>query len=121
VGLAGRTRSSHNCTEWISEVARLIPLMGFPDLAVGLSRIQRMPIPGVFTKRGKPKTKPVRVSDGDLPHKVTARFPGALRRYLHTADAYYRAGQIPETRNWVLQKVPGGWLGDAWEVTTVVK
>ena len=85
----GTGPTSHNNTVWVGELNRLIPLLGFPDLTAGMSRIVRVPIPGLFTKRGKPKTRPVRQSDGDLPHSVVARFPSALRTHLGTAEGHY--------------------------------
>jgi hypothetical protein len=97
--------TSHNNTAWIAEVNRLIPILGFPALKAGLSKLKRVPIEGQFTKTGKPATKVIRASEGDLPHDVVARFPGALRKHLGTADAHYRAKIIPVTCNCVLQAI----------------
>ena len=37
----------------------------------------------------------VRRSKGNLPHRVVAGFPGAMREHLGTADVYYRSDGSP--------------------------
>ncbi len=97
--------TSHNNTAWIGEVNRLIPLLGFGEVKAGRSTTKRVPLEGEVTKTGKPATKVVRASEGDVPHGAIARFPGGLREHLKTADAYYRTGQIPVTGNYALQEI----------------
>jgi hypothetical protein len=80
---------------WITEVNRLAPLLGFEDVRAGLNRTKRVPIPGLLTRRGKPKTRVARVDEGNVPLDVHSRFPHGLREYFGTADAYYRADELP--------------------------
>jgi hypothetical protein len=94
-GSEGRGESSHNCPSWVAEVNRLSPLLGFRGVEAGLNRPKRVPVPGQFTRRGKPKTKVQRVDEGNIPLDVHSRFPHALRKFFGTADAYYHAGQLP--------------------------
>jgi hypothetical protein len=87
-GVSGST--AHNDPNWISEVNRLLPWLGFSGLVAGQSRTIRVPIEGELTKRGKRPTQVVRRSGGNLPHWVVARFPHGVRHWLGTTDSYYR-------------------------------
>ena len=98
-GYAGTGTSSHNNPKWISEVNRIAPLLGFKKLDAGMSKLQRVPVPGEFTKRGKPVTVPKRVSQGNVPFKAITGFPESLRQHHRTAAHYYRKGRIPITIN----------------------
>jgi hypothetical protein len=97
-------RSSHNCESWIAEVNRLAPLWGMEGVEAGLQVPRRVPIPGEFTKRGKPKTKVVKVDLGNVPLSAHGRAPSGLREHFRTADAYYR-GSTP-TAGIVLPWIP---------------
>jgi hypothetical protein len=93
-GWAGRGQTSHNNDLWVTEVNRLAPLLGIDGVRVGRSKPKRVPIPGETTKTGKPATKVVRETDGDLPFTAAARFPYAFRKLLGQTD-FYRAGRLP--------------------------
>jgi hypothetical protein len=100
--------TSHNNTAWIAEVNRLAPLLGFAGVTAGRSTSRRVPAEGETTRTGKPATRVVRASLGNLPHAAVARFPYGVRRHLGTADAHYRANTVPVTSNCVLQDAEGG-------------
>src|SRR4051794_35103110 len=53
-GATGPT--SHNNPQWVAEVNRLAPLLGFPGIHAGRQVPKRIPIEGETTKRGKPRT-----------------------------------------------------------------
>lgn len=89
LGERGKGTSSHDCEAWIAEVTRLAPLLGLPPIAPGLSRTKRVPVPGETTKTGKPLTRVVRVTEGNLPRSVVAGFPDAARRHFGLAESYY--------------------------------
>jgi hypothetical protein len=97
--------SSHNNTAWMSEVNRIAPLLGFSGIEAGLSKTKRVPIEGQFTKTGKPATKVVRYSEGNIPHDAAARFPRGLRQHLGTAAAFYTAKILPVTYSCMLQEI----------------
>jgi hypothetical protein len=105
----GERPTSHNNTAWIAEVNRLAPLLGLGlgSVTAGRSRTRRVPVEGATTRTGKPLTRVARASEGDLPHRAVATFPGGLRRYQGTADAYYTA-DVAVTSDWLLQIVAGG-------------
>lgn len=60
-----------------------------------MSKPTRVPIPGKFTKRGKPKTKVQRVSEGNIPFQAAATFPTGLRMHQQTAARHYSRGRLP--------------------------
>jgi hypothetical protein len=91
--------TSHNNTAWVTEVNRIAPLLGFDGVEAGLSKTKRVPIEGETTKNGKPRTKVIRVSEGNLPHRVVAGFPHRFRRHFGTADSFYRANVLHVTEN----------------------
>jgi hypothetical protein len=88
---------SHNDPGWIAEVNRIAPLIGLEGVEAGRSRLKRVPI------EGGSATKVVRVSEGNLPHKVVSRFPYMARFFFGTADGYYRTNVLPVIVNSVLQ------------------
>jgi hypothetical protein len=87
--------SAHNCRSWCDEVNRIAPLLGMKGVRADLQVPKRVPIPGVFTKRGKPKTKVEKVDLGDPPLSAHGRFPSGVREYFGSAKAYYLARQLP--------------------------
>lgn len=90
-----REAESHNNPSWIAEVNRLAPLIGFEDVRADMSKVRRMPIDGPLTKRGKQPTKPMRVTDGNIPYDIAARFPDSLRVHRQIAADWYMSGNIP--------------------------
>jgi hypothetical protein len=86
-GVGGET--IHNNPLWVGEVNRLAPLLGFDNVQAGLKKVQRVPIDGPLTKRGKRPTKPARVDSGNIPFAALAGFPWQLRVYLRQAESYY--------------------------------
>jgi hypothetical protein len=88
-------QSSHNCPSWIAEVNRIAPLLGLDGVEAGRSTTKRVQVAGQFTATGKPLTRVVRASRGNLPHKAVARFPGGVREWQGSADAHYRRGELP--------------------------
>jgi len=92
--------SSHNNPEWISEVNRIAPMLGFESVQVGVSRLVRVKVPDSLTPSGRLATKVRRVTDGNIPFKVAANFPYELRLYQGTADDYYREARMPIAVDW---------------------
>ena len=92
-GYTGPT--SHNNDEWISEVNRIAPLIGFKGIEAGRQVAKRVPIKGELTKRGKPKTKVAKVDLGNIPFSAAAMFPHALRDLKRKASKFYRGGRFP--------------------------
>ena len=87
--------TSHNSPEWVAEVNRLAPLLGFKNIEAGLSKTRRVPVEGKKTKRGKKPTKVARCTDGNIPFKIVATFPSGLRVHQGTAEQFYRRGILP--------------------------
>jgi hypothetical protein len=87
--------TSHNCESWVFEVNRLAPMLGLRGIEAGLNKPKRVPIEDEFTKTGKPATRVARVDEGNVPLAAHSSFPRGVRKFLGTADAYYRAGQLP--------------------------
>ena len=87
--------SSHNNPQWIAEVNRIAPLLGFKDAFAGMQKPKRVPIPGEKTKTGKPKTKVKKVTDGNIPFNTVASFPLGLRRHFKKANQFYTRGRLP--------------------------
>jgi hypothetical protein len=94
--------TSHNNSAWIFEVNRIAPLLGMAGVSAGRSRTKRVPVEGQSTPKGKPVTRVIRASEGNVPHKAISTFPHGIRRHLGTADDYYRANVLPVTINSVL-------------------
>ena len=92
-GAVGPT--SHNNPQWVAEVNRLAPLLGFSGILAGRQVPKRVPIPGETTKRGKAKTKVKKVTEGNIPFPAVAAFPHGLRAHLGTAAEHYTAGKLP--------------------------
>jgi len=93
--LGGSTgESSHNCPEWIGEVNRIMPMLGFHGVRAGMTKPKRVPVLGEQTKTGKPLTKVTRVTDGDLPLEAISSFPHGVRQLLGLMD-YYRRKELP--------------------------
>jgi hypothetical protein len=80
-GATGKT--SHDNPQWVREVNRLLPVLGFPRLTAGMQRQRR--VGGVR----------IRQADGDVPYGAIARFPHALRRHLGQDAAYYSDKRLP--------------------------
>jgi hypothetical protein len=92
-GWDGKEQTSHNNPAWVAEVNRLLGLLAIPGTAsyrAGVSQVRRVPTAGPATVRGKRPTRVRRVNEGNLPFKVVAGFPGALRQHLRQANAYYQ-------------------------------
>jgi hypothetical protein len=92
-GWEGPGTTSHNNEAWVAEVNRLLPLLGIPaarTLTAGMTRVRRVPADGPASTRGRRPTRVERVTEGDLPFRVVAGFPGALRQHLHQANRYYQ-------------------------------
>jgi hypothetical protein len=81
--------TSHNNPQWIGEVNRLAPLLGFSGIKAGRQVAKRFPVEGEVTKRGKPQTTVKKATDGNIPFKVVATFPHSLRVHLGEANDYY--------------------------------
>jgi hypothetical protein len=94
-GATGPT--SHNNPQWVREVNRLCPLLGFSGIEAGRQVSRRvLTDDGETTKTGKPKKDVKKVTDGNVPYLLgVAGFPSGLREHLGTADAYYMAGKLP--------------------------
>lgn len=94
--LGGYTgESSHNNPQWVGEVNRLAPLLGFNRVEAAISKVSRVPIEGEYTKTGKAKTKPQRTNTGNIPFEVVSTFPHSLRMHQKTAAQYYLKGDYP--------------------------
>jgi hypothetical protein len=78
-----RGDSSHNNPEWIAEVNRIAPLLGFDGVSAAMS---------VPKRKGK---KTVRVCDGNIPFNVAATFPRALRFHRKRFDYYRDHSPLP--------------------------
>jgi hypothetical protein len=92
-GWDGQRQSSHNNPAWVSEVNRLIGLLAIPGsdgCRAGVNTVKRVAAAGPATARGKRPTRVKRVTEGTLPFKVVAGFPGALRQFLRQANRYYQ-------------------------------
>jgi hypothetical protein len=87
--------SSHNCKSWIYEVNRLAPLLGMKNVRAGLCRPERVRIPGQVTKTGRPKTRVVRVNQGNVPFGAIATFPYGVRIFRRSAASYYTGRRLP--------------------------
>ena len=87
--------SSHNNEQWISEVNRVAPLLGFSGVRAGRQVAKRVPVPGKFTKRGKAVTRVKKVGLGNVPYSAAASFPLSLRVHKETATRHYRCGRLP--------------------------
>src|SRR5262249_1173274 len=71
--------TSHNCPCWVGEVNRLCPVLGFSGVVAGLSKTERVKDPDApLTQTGKPATRVVRSTTGNVPFAAVSRFPGAL-------------------------------------------
>jgi hypothetical protein len=77
VALADRPRTgttSHNCTEWIAEVNRIAPLLGFEGRVAGRS---------VTRREGKAVR---RVTEGNIPFRAVAGFRRDYRAHLRSLN-----------------------------------
>jgi len=85
-GTVGPT--SHNNKGWITEVNRLLPLLGFRQLQAGLSKPVRVAVTDrEATQRPEsdgrnPPSRVERRTDGNIPFKAVAMFPIGVRRWL---------------------------------------
>jgi hypothetical protein len=79
----------------VGEVNRLAPLLGFNNVQAGLKKVQRVPVGGPLTKRGKRPTKPARVDSGNIMFAAVAGFPWQLRSHLGQAESYYGQPEPP--------------------------
>jgi hypothetical protein len=94
-GWKGKGDTSHNNSVWIAEVNRIAPMLGLNGVQAGFTKPRRVAIQGCTTKTGKPETKVVRASDGNVPHCAVATFPLGVRRYLGTAAEHYLSDRCP--------------------------
>jgi hypothetical protein len=93
-GIQGKT--SHNCPNWIGEVNRLAPLLGFDDVQAGLSKTRRIADESLpRTKRDKTATRVVRGWGGNLPGAAVFTFPHGLRAHQGLAQAHYESNVLP--------------------------
>jgi hypothetical protein len=92
-GAVGPT--SHNNVQWVSEVNRIAPYLGFADIKAGRQIASRVPIEGETTKTGKPKTKVQKVTNGNISFRAVAGFPHVLRCERKEAAQYYVADKVP--------------------------
>lgn len=89
----GKGDSSHNNEGWISEVNRISPLIGLPNVDAQLTKVQRVEVPGELTKTGRPQTKPAKVTKGNVTLDHISRWPHPLRL---SGDAnYYAKAALP--------------------------
>lgn len=79
----------HNNPLWVAELNRIAPLLGYRGDPFTMKLPKRVPVPGEFGKRGKPKTKTVLAQDGDAPD--LEHFP----HNLPGRDRFYLARQLP--------------------------
>jgi hypothetical protein len=86
--------SSHNNPLWVGEVNRLAPVLGLGGIKASVSRARRVPIPGQTSKTGKPASRVVRGTEGDVPFDVISRFPYSFRSHLGLTD-YYVRNELP--------------------------
>jgi hypothetical protein len=63
------SKTSHSTPEWIAEVNRIAPLLGYMDITLGENKVTRV-------KGDTPK----RVLSGNVPYECTYRFPEALEQ-----------------------------------------
>ena len=96
-GWQGHGDTSHNNPQWIGEVNRLAPRLGLAGVVAGRSVSRREPVAGAPpTVRGKPPTKVVRGTMGNVPYVAAATFPYGIRA--HRGDlAVYRQDTLPFT------------------------
>lgn len=88
--------TSHNNPQWISEVNRIAPLIGFNDVDAGMSKTKRVQIKDKSTfKPGRKPTKVVRTTDGNIQFSSVASFPIGLRKERGEAYYYYTSGKLP--------------------------
>jgi hypothetical protein len=85
----GPWRSSHDNPVWVAECNRVARLLGLP-LEAEQPRCVREPIPGEVTKTGKPRTKPVWTTAGNVSLDALSRFPYGVREELGLLDFYAR-------------------------------
>jgi hypothetical protein len=70
-------------------------MLGMEGVEAGLSRTRRVPIPGEFTKTGRPATTVERFDEGNVPLRYHSRFPSGIREFRGVAAAYYTGEQPP--------------------------
>jgi hypothetical protein len=89
-------RSSHDCKRWVRQVNRLAPLLGFTGIDAGRTKTMRVPDRSApRTVRGKVATRVVRRCTGNVPFRVVAGFPQALRVHLGEAKMHYVKRVLP--------------------------
>jgi len=77
-------------------VNRLAPILGFEGIVGGRSKTLRVPDASLpLTARGKPATRVQRVCLGNIPFKIAAGFPTALRMHLAQAIDTYTGNVMP--------------------------
>ncbi len=82
--------TSHNNPHWLAEVNRLAAPLGL-DIVAGRNKLQRVPIEGKpVGPRGKPPTRVVRTTTGNVSYNAVARFPNGVRTELGLTDWYTR-------------------------------
>jgi hypothetical protein len=74
--------SSHNNPQWVAEVNRIAPLLGFGEVEASMKKPARVKTAG--------GSKVQRVSGGNVPYDAVCRFPYELRRFLGRLDFYER-------------------------------
>lgn len=98
-GWHDKGQTSHNNTAWIAEVNRIAQILGFDRFKAGMSKARRKPIPGEYTKTGKPETKVVRDTPDDcVDFGDVASFPHPSRAVIQ--PEFYRQNQLPFDWQW---------------------
>jgi len=83
-------KTSHSNPHWLAEVNRLAAPLGL-DIVAGRNKLQRVPIEGeALGPRGKPPTRVVRTTTGNVSYGAVARFPNGVRTELGLTDWYER-------------------------------
>ncbi len=89
--------TSHNNPQWIGEVNRIAPLLGFSGIDAAMSKSKRVPLEGCPpTKRGRQQTRVQKVTGGNVPFRAVTSFPIGLRAEQEIADWYYTARVLPD-------------------------
>ncbi|SRR5258708_7549571 len=78
-------KSSHESGEWISEVNRIAKMLGYSDVTLGVSKVER--------QKKKHGGKLKRVSTGTIPYECTYNFPQAL--------AAVTGQTLPDISTWI--------------------
>lgn len=89
--LGYRGKKSHDSDEWISEINRIAPLLGYHGIVLGVSKVSRIP------KREGGGLR--RISTGTVPYECSYGFPQALANHTQIPLPPYQRwlGLVPST------------------------